>query len=200
MELIKKIGIKKYYSKTANFGLFKCSYCHCLIEKSLKDGLKNKSCGCMKSKFTIKNKTKHGDGGTKKTKLYKVWRSMINRCEYKKNVDYDNYGGRGIRICKEWRNNYIVFKDWSLNNGYKEGLTIDRKDNDGNYEPSNCQWITFLENIRKRASNKINIEKARLIKKMYNNIRIDRTSISKICNISYNIVCDVINNKTWKEL
>lgn len=69
---------------------------------------------------------------------------MRSRCLTASNKDYGNYGGRGITVCKEW-DDFSVFRSWALSNGYKEGLSIDRKNNDGNYEPSNCRWATAHE-------------------------------------------------------
>ena len=75
-------------------------------------------------------------------KLFLVWQSMKNRCYNDKTESYKNYGARGITVCDEWRNSSTAFIQWAVLNGYKEGLQLDRIDNDGNYEPSNCQWST----------------------------------------------------------
>ena len=75
---------------------------------------------------------------------------MKKRCYNKKDKRYSSYGGRGITICDEWLNDFNSFYDWSMEHGYREDLTIDRIDNDGNYEPLNCQWITRSENSTKR--------------------------------------------------
>ena len=81
-------------------------------------------------------------------KLYSVWTGMKNRC-YGKNIPESTakyYRDKGVKVCDEWRNDFREFRNWAFKNGYKEGLSIDRIDSDGNYEPSNCQWITKGEN------------------------------------------------------
>ena len=92
----------------------------------------------------------HGVGSV----LYNKWGSMKTRCYYPQSKDYKNYGGRGIKICDEWLN-YDNFRNWSISTGYQEGLTIDRIDNDRNYEPSNCKWITMKEQQRNKRNNRI---------------------------------------------
>jgi hypothetical protein len=101
-----------------------------------------KSCGCLSRELTRKRLTTHNQSCTK---LYFVRRSMIDRCGNEKSISYKNYGGRGIKVCDEWLNNQEAFFEWAYQNGYKEGLTLDRIDVNGNYEPSNCRWITQKE-------------------------------------------------------
>jgi len=98
---------------------------------------------------------RHGDYNSR---LYRIWANMVQRCTNKNNNGYKNYGGRGISISEEWRNSYKVFQEWSLENGYKENLSIDRVDNNSNYSIGNCRWATRRtqnRNTRKlRADNK----------------------------------------------
>lgn len=111
-----------------------------------------KSCGCFwKEKMaSFKSNFKHGEAiHGKQTPLYKTWRGMKDRCLNPNSCSYKWYGKRGISICGEWKDDYLIFKNWALKNGHKKHLTIDRIDNNGNYEPLNCQWITGSENTRK---------------------------------------------------
>uniref|UniRef100_A0A6H2A0Y7 HNH endonuclease n=1 Tax=viral metagenome TaxID=1070528 RepID=A0A6H2A0Y7_9ZZZZ len=111
-----------------------------------------KSCGCLKEE---KSKTSNLKHGKTKTRLHGIWVNMRERCHNKNNYKYEDYGGRGIEICHEW-DDFMVFYEWSMSNGYQDNLTIDRIDNDGNYEPFNCRWTTMkVQNTNKRTNRNI---------------------------------------------
>jgi hypothetical protein len=88
------------------------------------------------------------------TKIYRVWNGIKQRCNNPNDGFYYCYGLKGIKICEEWSGNFSCFYDWSVKNGYKEGLTIDRVNNDGNYEPSNCRWVDNITQQRNRGDRK----------------------------------------------
>lgn len=83
--------------------------------------------------------------GIRNTNLYRTWLNLKNRCSNSNHPRYKDYGGRGISVCDEWRYNFQAFYDWAMSHGYRENLTLDRINNDGNYEPSNCRWTTVME-------------------------------------------------------
>lgn len=148
----KLVVIKRVDSKpNTTYWLCKCD---CGKEKiilgnSLKSGA-TVSCGCYQKSFIGNLRKTHGDTGTK---LYTAWNNMKARCYRKITREYDNYGGRGIAVCDEWIHSYETFKEWALNNGYSDGLTLDRINVDGNYCPENCRWITNKEQQNNKRNN-----------------------------------------------
>lgn len=109
---------------------------------------KARSCGCYhKDKVT-----KHGQVGSR---LYRIWAGMKYRCFNPNSYEYYRYGGRGITVCQDWANDFMNFYIWAMNNGYKEDLTLDRINNNGNYCPENCKWSTIKEQANNRRTNHI---------------------------------------------
>jgi len=191
LKLIRKLGTKlDKNNHLQSFGLYLCPFCLQEVEKRLGDGEKCKSCGCHKN-------IKHAGFGTK---LYDVWASMKQRILNPKNKRFKDYGGRGIIICPEWtdmENGFINFKDWSLSNGYIEGLTINRIDNNGNYEPNNCNWITNKENNRNTRRSKVTLEKANEIRELYKTGDYTQRILAVKYNIQHSNIFNIINNKNW---
>ena len=135
---------KSFRNKTSHI-YFEC-ICDCgnicfVVGNNLRIG-KTTSCGCKKATH-----------GLSKHPLYKTWRNVLKRCYYIKGVEYNDYGGRGIKVCEEWVDDFYSFYTWSINNGWGDGLTLDREDNDGNYKPNNCRWITNSEQQRNKRNN-----------------------------------------------
>lgn len=120
------------------------------------------SCGCFKKEQANKsNKKRMTTHGERYTRLYSIWADIKKRCLNPNSINYSNYGGRGITICDEWINDYTSFSTWAKDNGYSEDLEIDRIDVNGNYEPSNCRWVTRKVNSNnKRKNRKITINGA----------------------------------------
>lgn len=111
-----------------------------------------KSCGCMKHENH--NRYNHfKKHGLWKHRLYRIWALMKARCNNPNRKEYPNYGGRGIKVCKEWSEDFLKFYNWAINNEYKDTLTLERSNNDGDYEPSNCKWATKIEQARNTRRN-----------------------------------------------
>lgn len=109
-----------------------------------------KSCGCLQRERTGTAATRHGG---RKSRLYTIWEHMRQRCNNPNNKDFRYYGGRGIRITPEW-DDFGAFQIWALANGYRDNLTLDRINVDGDYRPENCRWVTMAEQNRNKRPRK----------------------------------------------
>jgi len=125
-----------------------CGTLRDVIIKNLKSGVSS-SCGCIGRKKTIERNTKHGK---RYTKVYKTWQDMKARCSNKNMKQYKDYGGRGIRVCDEWEGDFMAF--YKVVGDAPKNMTIDRIDNDGNYEPSNVKWSTVSEQCQNKRNNR----------------------------------------------
>lgn len=143
---------------------------NCIVESyNLKSGT-SKSCGCYRKSFRKKH-------NLTKSRLYRIWRGIRTRCKNPKIKEYVRYGGRGIKVCDEWGNNFISFYNWAIENGYQDDLTIDRINNNNDYKPSNCRWVTMEEQSQ-------NTKK--VIKITYNNEAYSLSKWARIIGINRN--------------
>lgn len=185
LTVIKYVGKDKHH-----FAHWLCR-CDCGNEKTINSNALRSgvtiSCGCYHSERTVKVHSKHN---LSHTRLYTEWRHMKDRCLNPNHKAYSYYGGRGITICPEWKDDVQAFADWSYSNGYADNLTLDRIDANGNYEPSNCRWITQSEqmsNTRRCQIYEINGEKHTISEwcKIYN-VPYERTR-NRVVNRGWNI-------------
>lgn len=148
-----RFGGWRVFSKAGNTprgaALWLCR-CDCGTERivvgtDLRNG-KSTGCGCKGTGRLGEFRRTHGETGTR---LYTIWKNMRQRCMNQKNPHYPRWGGRGIRVCPEWTD-FSTFKKWASRSGYAFHLSIDRIDNDGDYEPANCRWVTAAEQSANR--------------------------------------------------
>lgn len=158
--------------------------CDCGKQTVVKaDNLRNghtSSCGCYSRETAKIRNTTHNKTGTR---LHGIWNGMRQRCCKDNCEAYKWYGGRGIKVCDEWLHDFQAFYEWSMSNGYKDDLTLDRIDVNGNYEPSNCRWATWKEQS-------INTRRNHIVKWQGKDYTISQ--LSEMFNIPY--------KKLWKRI
>lgn len=172
-----RITIIGHAPKEPNKMRYVIGRCSCGTEKNfrlnhLQSGT-TKSCGCFN-----KDNPPRTSHGLSKHPIYKAWKGMRSRCYNENTKSYKKwYGGNGITVCDEWNNSFMAFYDWSIENGWKPGLELDRHPNTkGNYEPNNCRWATELENNQNREIS---------LNYLYNGQMIHATELAKIAGIKY---------------
>lgn len=143
---------------------------------------------------------RHGltDGGSYRHPVYTAWQNMKARCLNTANAKYHRYGGRGVTICPEWLDS-ATFAAWAFANGWAKGLTLDRIENDGNYEPNNCQWLTRSRNSRKKSTTKLTYDKSRQIYNRATNGE-NEYDLAREFGVSHGTVWFIVNEMTWKDL
>ena len=152
----KRFGRLLVLEKCGHIGKYIAWKCKCdcgnetvVAVNNLQNG-STKSCGCLARELSS---ARHKIHGLTNTTLHKTWKNIKTRCYNPNCQKYKNYGGKGICMCNEWLDDFNSFYEWSINNGWKDGLTIDRIDVDGNYEPSNCRWVDWKTQQRNKSNN-----------------------------------------------
>ena len=206
MKLIKKLDSRRAKNgRMGGWALFYCPYCEKEVEKPYQSGLRYKSCGCAMHQLSSESLTVHGDnkrnknGKRKPGRLYRIYNNMKQRCCNVNNQDYNLYGGRGIKVCKQWEKSYIVFKIWALLHGYKDNLTIDRINSNKGYSPDNCQWATQAQQVQNSSKAKLTWVKVHLIRQVIHNKLCSIKELANIYNVSMCQIGKIVNNKCWKE-
>lgn len=177
---------KKYVLCRCDCGNTKEVMVRSLIDKN------TKSCGCI----FIETVSTHR---LYKNPLYSVWSAMRERCSNSAISMYYLYGGRGITVCDEWTKDFKPFYDWAMANGWQKGLQLDRINNDGNYEPSNCRLVTPKINARNRRTTKLNHDSVLKIR-TYSNSGLTHKKIGELFGVSQTTVTHVFNKKYWADV
>lgn len=183
-------------SRTIKNRLYWLCQCECgkeieILSYNIKNG-HTKSCGCLHKELIIKHNLSHHP-------IYHVWRAMRYRCYYETCKTFKNYGGRGIGICPEWKNDFKIFAHWALCNGWAKGLRIDRIDNNGNYEPDNCRFINLKESNRNTRAIILNEEKVKDIKiRLKNKER--SIDIANLYGVNPCLIYGIKKGLTWQDV
>lgn len=190
MEIIRTFAVAvKHYQRRMAEAL--CPKCGKTVIRQYSNAKKQMSCGCDRKELRgeAHHMFKHG---RQPPQLYKVWKGMRSRCQDKNDLDY---GGRGISVAVEWES-YPVFRDWSLAHGWRQGLEIDRTNNNGNYGPDNCRFATRAKNCQNKRNTKLTEEKV-----LYARRRIAEGAtmrqIGKEIGVSDVMVAKIRDNKSW---
>ena len=139
--------------------------------------------------------TKNTKHGMANTSIYSIWHSMKQRCLNPNNTNYKNYGGRGIKVCNRW----LEFKNFYKDMGDRpEGKELDRINNDGNYEPSNCRWITHIENNRNKRTTKLTPKQVKEIRIL--SLYFKRKWLAKHYKVGFTIINNIINYRKWQNI
>ncbi len=190
MELIKELPSEKVTSKngisrTRRMAMFECRVCGNEVKRRRGDGIKQKRCCGGRSKYAPKG-----------SKIHNTYIGMTQRCWDKNAINYHNYGGRGITVCKAWRN-FDNFAKWAFSNGFKEGLEIDRIDNDKGYCPENCRFVSRAKNQRNKRNNIHTPRDIVQIRLRYSAGGVTMKQLAKEFNDSLGNISNIISKRTW---
>lgn len=187
--IIKDLGhiIHKNAKKPARRCIALCPKCNEEFETAPKDLYKIQSCFCNKLPNELR----------KELRLIRIYKDMKKRCYNKNHVRYHRYGGRGIKISSEWKTteSFIL---WAISNGYSKNLTLDRINNDGDYEPSNCRWTDSAIQMQNSSKAKLTKELVLNIRNLYPNLSYSK--LAKLYNVNKSTIANIILKKTWSNI
>lgn len=174
---------KKTGTKNGNEYFYLCQ-CTCgnltVVSGILLRNSTTRSCGCLAHDVLMERNTKHN---LTNSRIHTIWAGMKRRCYNKNDKCYKDYGKRGISVCSEWKKDFLSFYNWAISNGYSDNLSIDRIDNNGNYEPSNCKWSTNVEQANNRRTTSYII---------HNNKKYTAHELSKMSKCSQEYITELI--------
>jgi hypothetical protein len=170
--------------------------CDCGTEKEVTSAyLKGASISCGCHRAALKSRLRHGHSPKNgKSRTYRAWVSMRSRCSKPDNGSYERYGALGIRVCDEWDSSFDAFLR-DVGEAPSKDHTIDRIDPTGNYEPSNCRWLTKIEQVRSSRRTQLDLDKAKIIKES----SLGNTALARALGVSISAVRGVKRGHTWKD-
>lgn len=178
-------------------GLYEC---HCGKRRWLKPAKAKTllSCGCGAHPKTHGPSLRSSKDG-KRNPLYNLWGSVKSRCTNSDHPYFHRYGGRGITMCDEWINDPAAFASWALSNGWKQGLSIERIDNDAGYSPANCKFIPRGQQARNRSTSKLTMKQVQTIRACYDSGLATNSELARRYNVTPTTMCNIVHRKIWRE-
>lgn len=143
-----------------------CPICNCVRFAEARERGSIRRCQSCAGKAMRQDRNWTKTHGESKTPLYRVWSAMKTRCTANNSTFWKDYGGRGIKLCQEWMG-WPAFRDWAIPNGYSKGLLLDRRNNNGNYEPENCRWVTSAVSARNRRDTQVDMKMAWTLQELH---------------------------------
>lgn len=203
MEIVPSTGsLSQLAAKSVPHGLRPCNRCGRELpetefhrDKALRGGQRYtcKLCATEAARVSRQRRNESTDG------LGSIWVGMKKRCFNPRHHSFPRYGGRGITVCEAWLNDFGRFQRWAVENGYQRGLQLDRRDNDGPYDPSNCRWVTRRLNMRNRSNTKLNDDAVRSLRALLQAGVMHLEAAARF-GVDPSTVSNVARGKTWKDV
>jgi hypothetical protein len=202
MKLVIDLGtVRDKQGKLHRKGMFECGHCGGVVERWFYAGNRDQSCGCARREIAGQNNTKHGHYRARRSHpLAVVWGGMKARCYSANHAMSRHYGARGIRVCDEWLNNVDAFITWSISNGWSRGLQLDRVDNDGDYSPSNCRYVSGSANVRNSSATKLTADLVVEIRREYAAGGTSHAKLSCLYGVCKSTIRRIVVRKLWADI